>query len=209
MKKIITVLALSFIGLNSIYAQYGMKNALKVTPITILKGQAIMLHYERQLTNKMTVGIGVAPIVTAPVLGSLAYPSDRFKVGFAMDPEIRWYAKSDIVMDGFFVGLYNSNRFSSWESSTESILNYSINFNPIYTGSQRGKINVSDRKTIIGLQLGTHRLIGEHFSVDFYSGFGFSSRKTTAKFSSNDVLYDKFEAIGANLRLNLALGWVF
>lgn len=209
MKKIITVLALSFIGLNAIYAQSEMKNALKVTPITILKGQAIMLHYERQLTNKMTVSIGVAPIVFGSVLGSLAYPSDKFKSGFAIDPEIRWYAKSDKVMDGFFVGLYNSNRFSSWESSTESILNYALDVNPIYTGTQSGKINVSDRRTIIGLQLGTHRLIGEHFSVDFYSGFGFSSRETTAKFSSNDVLYDKFEAVGANLRLNLALGWVF
>lgn len=205
MKKFITVLFFSFIGVNAIYAQSKMKNALKVTPITIIKGQAIMLHYERQLINHMTVGIGVAPIVFGPLLGSLAYPSDKFKNGVAIDPEIRWYAKQDKVMDGFFVGLYNSNRFSYWESST-ALLGL---LNPLYTGTDIGKVNVSSRRTIVGFQLGTHRLIGEHFSVDFYTGLGLSGSKTTAKFASNNVLYDEIRAGGVNLRLNLALGWVF
>lgn len=199
MKKIITVLFFSFIGLNTILAQSEMKNALKVTPITIIKGQAIMIHYERQLIKNMTIGIGVAPIVIGPLIGSLVYTPDKFQGGIAIDPEIRWYAKSDKVMDGFFVGLYNSNRFSSWESS-----------DPLWgTARANEKLNVSGRRTIIGLQLGTHRLIGEHFSVDFYSGFGFSGSKTTAKFASNNTLYDQTLTGGLNLRLNLALGWVF
>ena len=39
MKTIMAVLILSFIGLNSINAQSNIKNAFKVTPLTIIKGQ--------------------------------------------------------------------------------------------------------------------------------------------------------------------------
>ncbi len=205
MKTIMAVLILSFIGLNSINAQSKMKNALKVTPLTIIKGQALMIHYERAVIKNMTVGVGVAPIFTAPLIGTLAYPADKMKSGIAVDPEIRWYAKSDKIMDGFFFGLYNSNRFSSWESTNDIV----ELFNPNDSPYDSDELNVSARKTIVGLQLGTHRLLGDHFSIDFYSGFGLSGSKTTAKYASNNLVYDEIITVGANLRLNIAVGWVF
>lgn len=206
MRKITTAFVLFIICVNTIKAQTEMKNAVKVTPITILKGQAIMVHFERSLFKNMTAGIGIAPVISGPLIGSLAFPVDKFKSGIAIDPEIRWYAKSDKVMDGFFFGLYNSNRFSSWESSTT----FSDIFltNPNYNGTST-KLNVSARKIIFGIQLGTHRLIGKHFSVDFYSGVGFSGSTTTAKYEDTKEVYDEIQAGGVNLRLNLALGWRF
>jgi hypothetical protein len=177
-----------------------MKNALKVTPLTIIKGQAIMLHYERAVIKNMTVGVGFAPII-----GRLTYPGGKMKNGIAVDPEIRWYAKSDKVMDGFFFGLYNSNGFSSWKSASDIV----ELFNPSDLGYDSDELNVSVRKTIVGLQLGTHRLIGDHFSIDFYSGFGHSGFKITAKNTSNKVVYHEIITRGANLRLNIAIGWVF
>jgi len=207
MKKITSILFLSLIIANSMFAQKEMKNAIKVTPITIIKGQAIMIHYERVVFKNMTAGIGVAPVVMGPLIGSLAFPVEKFKSGIAIDPEIRWYAKSDKVMDGFFFGLYNSNRFSSWESSADYTSIFLLN--PTYSGTENTKLNVSARKTIVGIQLGTHRLLGKHFSVDFYSGVGFSGSKTTAKYADTKEIYDEVSAGGVNLRLNVALGWRF
>jgi hypothetical protein len=207
MKKITSIFILSLFTATCVFAQTEMKNAIKVTPITFVKGQLIMVHYERAVFKNMTVAIGAAPVITGPLIGSLAFPVDKFKNGFAIDPEIRWYAKSDKVMDGFFFGLYNSNRFSSWESSAD----YGSIFllDPTYTGSENAKLNVSARKTIVGIQLGTHRLIGKHFSVDFYSGVGFSGSKTTAKYADTKEVFDEVSAGGVNLRLNVALGWRF
>lgn len=206
MRKIQSFCLLSIISINLMIAQSEMKNAVKVTPITILKGQAIMLHFERAVFKNMTACIGAAPVISGPIIGSLAFPVDKFKSGVAIDPEIRWYAKSDKVMDGFFFGLYNSNRFSSWESSA-SFSDILFN-NPTYNGTDN-KLNVSARKIIVGFQLGTHRLIGKHFSVDFYSGLGFSGSTTTAKYASNKEIYNEIKSGGVNLRLNVALGWRF
>ena len=98
------------------------QKAIKISPFTFLKGQPVMIHYEHNVFKSFTMGVGVAPIMWGPIIGSLLYPPTKFNTGIAIDPEIRWYAKNDKVMDGFFVGLYNSNRFSSWAgTSTEEI----------------------------------------------------------------------------------------
>jgi len=174
--------------------------AIRVSPFTFLKGQPVMIHYENNVFKSFTMGVGVAPIMWGPIVGSLLYPPTKFNTGIAIDPEVRWYAKNDKVMDGFFVGLYNSNRFSSWEgASSEEIFNLS---------SELNDWDIKNRKIIVGLQLGVQRLIGDHFCVDFYSGIGFNSNVTTAtrKF---DKYTETRPSGGVNLRLNVALGWQF
>jgi hypothetical protein len=179
--------------------------AIKVSPFTFLKGQPVMIHYEHNVFNSFTMGVGVAPIMWGPIVGSLLYPPTKFNTGIAIDPEVRWYAKNDKVMDGFFVGLYNSNRLSSWEgASTAEIFDYDY----YYDDYDINDWEIKNRKVIVGLQLGVQRLIGDHFCVDFYSGIGFNSNVTTATRK-----YDKYTETtpsgGVNLRLNVALGWQF
>jgi hypothetical protein len=176
------------------------KKAIKVSPFTFIKGQPAMFHYEHNVFKSFTMGVGAAPVLWGPLLGSLLYPPTKFNPGIAIDPEVRWYAKNDKVMDGFFVGLYNSNRFSSWEGkSTEEVFD-------VY--SDLNDWDVKNRKIIVGLQLGVQRLIGDHFCVDFYSGFGFSSNVTTAT-RIVDKYTESTTTAGVNLRLNVALGWQF
>ncbi|WP_338410795.1 DUF3575 domain-containing protein [uncultured Flavobacterium sp.] len=176
------------------------QKAIKISPFTFLKGQPVMIHYEHNVFKSFTMGVGVAPIMWGPIIGSLLYPPTKFNTGIAIDPEIRWYAKNDKVMDGFFVGLYNSNRFSSWEgTSTEEIFD-------LY--SEINEWDIKNRKIIVGLQLGVQRLIGDHFSVDFYSGIGFNSNLTTAT-RKIDQYTETTPSGGVNLRLNVALGWQF
>ena len=188
------------------------KNAIKLTPFTFLKGQVLMVHYERVIWKGMTVSIGVAPIFAPPLIGGGLTGVDNFKGGFAFDPELRWYAKSDKVLDGFFFGLYNSNRISYWESSTYLYDPVDINifgqstYNP---NNIDEKLNVKNTKILVGLQFGTHRLIGNHFSFDLYSGFGIGAATTVAKYDKNDDVYKSFTNGSFNFRLNFALGWQF
>tara|TARA_Y100001978_G_scaffold185471_1_gene184513 strand:+ start:121 stop:732 length:612 start_codon:yes stop_codon:yes gene_type:complete len=179
--------------------------AVKVSPFTFLKGQALMLHYEHNIFNSITIGAGVAPVLWGPILGSLSYPPSEFNTGVAIDPEIRWYAKSDQVMDGFFVGLYNSNRFSSWYSgaSSDDIWDWEDDDSYDIDG-----YDVTNRKIIVGLQLGVQKLLGEHFCFDFYSGLGFQGNVTTATGRTTNYV-NTVEGGGINLRCNISIGWQF
>lgn len=200
MKKL-NFTVLTVVGLlltTQIFAQ--QNKAIKLSPFTFLKGQPAMIHYEHNVFKSFTIGVGVAPVIWSPIIGSLLYPPTKFNTGIAIDPEVRWYAKNDKVMDGFFVGLYNSNRFSSWEgTSTEEIFN-------IY--SEVNNWEVKNRKIIVGLQLGVQKLIGDHFCADFYSGIGFNSNLTTAT-RKIDQYTETTPSGGVNFRLNVALGWQF
>jgi len=117
MKKYTAVLFLMLAISYSSFSQPREPNIIKISPFVFLKGQLIEVHYERAFYNQLSAGIGLAPIIFPPLIGSLLYPVDEFSPGIAIDPEIRWYAKADKVMDGFFIGRYSSNRFSSWTSS--------------------------------------------------------------------------------------------
>ncbi len=202
MKKLLfTFLLISGTAFNSM-AQ--APKAVKISPFTFLKGQAFMVHYEHNLFNSFTVSLGAAPVLWGPLLGSLAYPPNDFNMGVAIDPEVRWYAKSDQVMNGFFVGLYNSNRFSSWYAET------GVNDVDWSNGEviAAGGYDVTNRKIIVGLQLGTQKLIGDHFCVDFYGGVGVSGNVTTATERISGYV-DEVTGAGINFRCNIALGWQF
>ena len=204
-KLVLLFIVLAAISFNS-NAQKNA-NVIKLTPFTFLKGQMFMVHYERHLFSKMSIGVGVAPIFTAPLLsiGTLSYIPTTFNLGIAIDPEIRWYAKSNDVMDGFFVGFYNSNRFSSWESTsdgTTDFFDYSLS---------SFKVDVKNNKHIFGLQLGVQKMMSDHISIDFYSGLGLNVNKTTASGTREDgtLFTEEIGGAGINLRLNLAVGYRF
>ncbi len=172
------------------------RNVLKVSPLVFSKGQLIQVHYERQLFGSFTGGVGLAPIFFSNIWGSILYPVADFKGGFAIDPEFRWYANSDKVMDGFFIGVYNSMRYSKW-SNEGDLIDY---------GQPKEKREVNSRRTIVGFTFGTERQFGEHFIFDFYSGIGLSS--TTFKVTG-PITNKEEKTGGVHLRLNLAFGYRF
>lgn len=176
-------------------------NIIKISPFTFLKGQIPMVHFERVVYGNLTASIGVAPILFGPLIGSLVFPPDKFNGGIAVDPELRWYAKSDKVMDGFYFGFYNSYRSSKWESSVSAKDIFKVNTTP--------DLKVSSTKLIGGIHFGTQRMLGEHFAVDVNGGIGFSRSKTFAKEYSSQKLYDKTTGGGVNLKLGISLGWRF
>lgn len=184
------------------------KSAVKVTPVTILKGQLAMVHYEYNAWGNATVSLGVAPVISGPILGALAYPVTEFGGGIAIDPEIRWYGKDDGAMNGFFFGLYNSNRFSNWTSSYNDILSLGLNLDFEDLDADDDSYEVSATKSIVGMQLGTHKPLGDHFSVDFYSGLGLSLANTNAV-GNNTGKSNDIPSGGINLRLNIAFGYQF
>ena len=193
------------------------KNAIKLTPFTFLSGRACMVTYERVLTKRMTVGLGVAPVFGSPLFSiGAALSGMDFKFGYGIDTEIRWYAtKSDRVLDGFFFGLYNSNRTYRGTSTTgiyEGNGNLLFSFdpnNPTPTLTENKNLNIKITKSLFGIQFGTHRLIGNHFSFDLYSGLGIGATTTVAKFEKNNEVYNSFGLPAFNFRLNFAFGWQF
>lgn len=201
MKKNILLLAITFF-VSVVYSQNeSLKNVIKITPIVITKGQLVEVSYERQISKQFTATLGIAPIVMKPLLGTLKYPSTNFNGGWAIDPEIRWYASSDKVMDGFFIGLYNSSRFSSWEG--EDITDVNID-----QGISTRYCTVNNNRYIYGFELGTERMMGKHFVFDFYTGLGYSSSIYNVIYT-DDKSTDRLVVPGFNFRLNVSFGYRF
>jgi hypothetical protein len=175
-------------------------NIIKISPLTLLKGQIPMIHYERVIYKNLTTSLGITLILLEPLIGTLAFPPDKFKGGIAIDPELRWYAQSDKVMDGFYFGFYNSFRSSKWESlfSSKDVIK-----NKLSTPD----LKVSSTKVIGGIHIGTQKLMGKHFTVDFNSGIGLS--KTVAKKSASNQFYDQAVGASVNFKFDIALGWRF
>lgn len=179
-----------------------MKNVIKITPIVFLQGQLVRISYERSIGSHFTVGLGVAPIVFPDLLASLAYPptsGDGFKGGIALDPEIRWYAASDKAMDGFFLGLYNSTRFSSWDAqSTVQILGSS--------NTDQYKVNRSMLK--YGFELGFEKMMGKHFLFDIFGGLGLIGDNITATNQRTKAI-ETLPSGGIDVRFNFSFGYRF
>lgn len=198
MKKLTLIMMLSC---SALFGQHKM--AVKLSPLTVAKGQLMMAHFEYNFAKNYTAAIGMAPIMWGPLIGSLAYPPTDFNTGIAIDPEIRWYAKNDGVMDGFFIGLYNSSRLSSWSANVGT--GDLFDFDDILDDDGW---EVKNRKFIGGFQLGVQKLMGDHFSFDFYSGFGIQANKTTATNRTTQYV-DEIDAGGVNLRFNFSIGYQF
>jgi hypothetical protein len=187
---------------DSISDRKPMPNIIKISPLTLLKGQIPMIHYERVIYKNLTASLGITPILFGPLIGTLAFPPDKFKGGIAIDPELRWYAQSDKVMDGFYFGFYNSIRSSKWESlfSSKDVIK-----NKLSTPD----LKVSSTKVIGGIHIGTQKLMGKHFTVDVNGGTGLSKSKTVAKKSASNQFYDQAVGASVNFKFDIALGWRF
>jgi hypothetical protein len=214
MKKI-TFLTVMLFSMYQSMAQL----AIKITPVTVLKNQLFMVHGEWFLPNQdqISLSLGVAPnlVPKLDAFGDIddilngsdfTYEADEInyltdaKSGFSFDPELRWYA--DEQMDGFFLGLYSSQRFSSGVRLDEWFVG-----NP--TG---GYITSKSRVSVYGVQLGFEKLFGrnDHFVFDFYIGGGVKQTKYTWN-ESNLFGPGRGEepTYGLALRGNVAIGYAF
>ncbi len=210
MKKKLVLLFIVLVGISMNSNAQKNVNVIKLTPFTFVKGQMFMVHYERNIFKKMSVGVGIAPIFAGGgLIATLNYIPTNYNLGIAIDPEIRWYAKSNDVMDGFFVGFYNSNRFASWESTAigDGTI-WDINSN-LY--EEVVNVDVKNKKYIFGLQLGVQKMMSDHISIDFYSGVGLNVNKTSAIGTRTDgsIYADEINSAGVNFRLNIAIGYRF
>jgi hypothetical protein len=191
--------------------------AIKITPVTVLKNQLFMVHGEWFLPNQdqISLSLGVAPNlvpkmdafgVFGDTVNGFSYePIDATylttaKSGFSFDPELRWYA--DEQMDGFFLGLYSSQRFSS-----------GVQLDELYLGNSTGGfITSKSRVSIYGVQLGFEKLFGrnDHFVFDFYIGGGI--KQTKYKWSESNLVgpgRGEDPTYGLALRGNVAIGYAF
>ena len=182
--------------------------AVKITPFTFLKNQYFMLHGEYIIpgTEKLSIGLGIAPnmVPKTSFLDDLAdiaddnyyyqYNQDNWlenaKPGFAIDPELRWYFKE--AYEGFFMGLYSSQRFSS-----------GVELEELYS-----KSHIS----IYGVQAGFCKTYGgdDNILLDVY--FGAGSKNTNIKWTSKDLQGPgkmETDRSGIALRANVAIGYIF
>jgi hypothetical protein len=205
--------------------------AMKITPITVLKNQYFMLHGEYIIpgTEKLSIGLGLAPnmVPKTSFLDDLAdiaddnyyyqYNQDNWlenaKPGFAIDPELRWYFKE--AYEGFFMGLYSSQRFSSGVELEELYsgpnpadpLGFDLFLEP--TG---GIVSSKSHVSIYGLQAGFCKTYGgdDNILLDVY--FGAGSKNTNIKWEGKDLKgpgKTETDRSGIALRANVAVGYIF
>jgi hypothetical protein len=226
MKKHLLTLA-ALICATIVSAQF----AVKITPFTFLKNQYFMLHGEYIIpgTEKLSVGLGLAPNMVPKTsflddLGDLAdanytYSYDdklwleNAKAGFSFDPELRWYFKE--AYEGFFMGLYSSQRFSSGVRLEESYWGLEDPTDPFsaYTFlDSPGYITSKSHISIYGLQMGFCKTYGgdDNILLDVY--FGAGSKNTNIKWSGTNLVGPgraEYNNSGIALRGNVAIGYIF
>ena len=53
---------------DSISNLHPMPNIIKISPLTLLKGQIPMIHYERVIYKNLTASLGITPILFGPLI---------------------------------------------------------------------------------------------------------------------------------------------
>jgi hypothetical protein len=133
--------------------------------------------------GKYTVSLGLSPNLLPKAEGDLMdkqpnadstffYDFDldeaHSKSGFSIDPEFRMY--TDEVFDGFYVGVYSSQRFSS-----ARLLEMETPANDSLATATGGYQELKTHIGVYGLQLGFEKLFGgrDRFVFDAYFGIGY------------------------------------
>jgi len=206
MKKVLVVLFI-FTCMCNLHSSSQELN-VKVTPIAFARNMWITLHGEYALPtkNKLTVGLGISPniIPKIPLLGMDGTDMilEKSKAGISIDPEIRMYA--DDVMDGFFFGLYSSQRFSKshFEDNTTEYIDSFTSNDVTYSWTMRARVGV------YGAQLGWEKLLGkrDRFVVDAYLGLGL--KFVSYKIIEGEADLQDFNTGGIATRGNVSLGYV-
>lgn len=206
--------------------------AVKITPFTFLKNQYFMLHGEYIIpgTEKLSIGLGVAPNMAPKTsfLDDLAdiadggyyyqYNQDNWlegaKPGFAIDPELRWYFRE--AYEGFFMGLYSSQRFSSGVKLEELYTGLEDPNDPLstnlYLDPTGGYVLSKSHISIYGLQMGFCKTYGgdDNILLDVY--FGAGSKNTNIKWTGYNLEgagRQETDRSGIALRANVAIGYIF
>lgn len=199
--------------------------ALKLTPFTLARNMWFTAHLDYAFHSNFTASIGISPNFLAKGNsyerdsiwnydnGDTTY-YDYVKTkgypGLSIDPEIRWYPKG--VWNGWFFGLYSSQRFSSAKIDEEQFISQiatpgAVQYVPTKTGQYQ---MLKSRISVMGVQAGFVKRWGKRneWLLDVFGGFGIKT--TTFRFENYGSLYpDKYSVKpGIAGRLNFSIGYI-
>ena len=216
MKKSLLILSIVLVTLSA-SAQF----AIKYTPIVFFRNMKYTVHAEYMIPNspRISVALGFSQnlIPKSSGLDNLAGGTyfqqnlSNSNAGISLDPEVRIYTRKN--MEGFYFGLYSSQRFSS--SSLDEYNNYfmdPVDSTYYYANPTGGVQDLSTRFSIYGAQIGYQKFQGQNdrFIIDVYAGGG--TKITSRKYSNgNSMLAGGYVNQVKNsiaLRLNFSIGFL-
>ncbi len=195
--------------------------AIKYTPIVFFRNMKYTVHAEYMIPNspRISVALGFSQnlIPKSSGLDNLAGGTyfqqnlSNSNAGISLDPEVRIYTRKN--MEGFYFGLYSSQRFSS--SSLDEYNNYfmdPVDSTYYYANPTGGVQDLNTRVSIYGAQIGYQKFQGQNdrFIIDVYAGGG--TKITSRKYSDgNSMLAGGYVNQVKNsiaLRLNFSIGFL-
>lgn len=195
--------------------------AIKYTPIVFFRNMKYTVHAEYMIPNspRISVALGFSQnlIPKSSGLDNLAGGTyfqqnlSNSNAGISLDPEVRIYTRKN--MEGFYFGLYSSQRFSS--SSLDEYNNYfmdPVDSTYYYANPTGGVQDLNTRVSIYGAQIGYQKFQGQNdrFIIDVYAGGG--TKITSRKYSDgNSMLAGGYVNQVKNsiaLRLNFSIGYL-
>jgi hypothetical protein len=206
--------------------------AIKYTPIVFARNMKYTFHVEYLIPNtpRISLSLGLSQnskprwqIWNEDTLSNygtaLQLNAKNSQSGFSIDPEIRIYngrswTTSTGNMEGSYIGLYSSQRFSTVQLD-EYALTYVDPTDSIYyyTTPTGGIQNLKTYIAVYGLQLGFQQSIAfdDRLMFDAYVGAGLKLISRTFD-SGNNALIGGFESTfekNIALRANVSLAWRF
>jgi hypothetical protein len=195
--------------------------AIKYTPLVFFRNMKYTVHAEYMIPNspRVSVALGFSQNLFPKSSGLEDYAGgtyfqqnlDNSDAGFSIDPEVRLYTRKN--MEGFYFGLYSSQRFSS-----SQLDEYADRFmDPAdstyyYANPTGGFQNLNTRVSIYGAQIGYQKFQGKNdrFIIDVYAGGG--TKITSRKYSDGNSMlvggYTNGVKNGIALRLNFSIGYL-
>ena len=195
--------------------------AIKYTPIVFFRNMKYTVHAEYMIPNspRISVAMGFSQnlVPKSSGLENLAggtyfqQNTDNSNAGISLDPEVRIYTRKN--MEGFYFGLYSSQRFSSnqLDEYTDYLMD-PADSTYYYANPTGGFQNLNTRVSIYGAQIGYQKFQGKNdrFIIDVYAGGGtkITSRKYTDGNSMLTGGFDNSVKSGIALRLNFSIGFL-
>ena len=195
--------------------------AIKYTPLVFLRNMKYTVHAEYMIPNspRISVALGFSQNLFPKSSGLDSKAGGTYfqqnlnksNAGISLDPEVRIYTRKN--MEGFYFGLYSSQRFSS--SQLDEYTDYIMNpadSTYYYENPTGGFQDLNTRVSIYGAQIGYQKFQGKNdrFIIDVYAGGGtkITSRRYT---NGNSMLvggYQNGVKNGIALRLNFSIGFL-
>lgn len=216
MKKTILLISIVLVSFAA-SAQF----AVKYSPLVFFRNMKYTVHAEYMIPNspRVSVALGFSQnlIPKSSGLDNLAGGTyfqqnlNNSNAGFSLDPEVRMYTRKN--MEGFFFGLYSSQRFSSSQlDEYNDYLMDPVDSTYYFANPTGGFQNLNTRVSIYGAQIGYQKFLGDEdrFLFDFYAGGG--TKITSRKYSDGNAMltggYTNSVKSGIALRLNFSIGFL-